>query len=62
MEGMGLRTPQLKASIFRIWQATVSEAWLPGFKSRGAGVFVLWTEAPDAKALKRGHTLSKGGN
>lgn len=60
--GMRLRTHQLKAYIFQIWEAIVSEAWLPGFKPRGAGVFVLWTEAPDAKALKHGHTLNKGEN
>lgn len=43
-------------------EATVSEAWLSGSKPKGAGAFVLLKEASDAKALKDGHTLSKGGH
>lgn len=41
---MGLRTHQLKVYFFHTSEAAVSEAWLPGLKPRGAGVFVLLTE------------------
>lgn len=35
--------------------------WLPGLKPRGAGAFVLLTEASDAKALKHDAPSAKAG-